>query len=72
MSLRHALFGLYVLVCGLSVTGVLLRGAQTAPGRVLGLPAGLAWVVGWALATFVALALYDRTRPVDPRGGEPE
>ncbi|MEE2938981.1 MAG: hypothetical protein VX460_01220 [Planctomycetota bacterium] len=65
MSLRHALFAAYVLVCALSVTGVLFRGVQTRPGLVLGLPWGLAWVVGWAVLTFVALVIFDATRPAD-------
>ena len=65
MSLRHALFAAYVLVCALSVTGVLFRGVQTRPGLVLGLPWGLAWVVGWAALTFVALVIFDGTRPAD-------
>ena len=47
MSLRQVLFAAYVLVCALSVTGVLFRGVQTRPGLVLGLPWGLAGAL-WA------------------------
>ena len=65
MSLRQVLFAAYVLVCALSVTGVLFRGVQTRPGLVLGLPWGLAWVGGWAVLTFVALVIFDGTRPAD-------
>lgn len=65
MTVRQGLFAAYVLVCALSLTGVLFRGVQTKPGLVLGLPWGLAWVVGWALVTFVALMLFDATRPED-------
>ena len=60
--LRHILFGLYVMLC---------LGAMTWPGYawlgnsiepyVLGLPFSLAWVVGWVLATLVALTAYHAT-----------
>ena len=60
--LRHILFGLYVMLC---------LGAMTWPGYawlgnsiepyVLGLPFSLAWVVGWVLATLVALTVYNAT-----------
>ena len=60
--LRHILFGLYVVLC---------LGAMTWPGYawlgnsiepyVLGLPFSLAWVVGWVLATFVVLTVYNAT-----------
>ena len=60
--LRHILFGLYVMLC---------LGAMTWPGYawlgnsiepyVLGLPVSLAWVVGWVLATLVALTVYNAT-----------
>ena len=53
----------YLLVAALSLTGVLFRGVATADGLVLGLPAGLAWVMGWSIATFLVLAVYDATRP---------
>ncbi len=60
--LRHILFGLYVMLC---------LGAMTWPGYawlgnsiepyVLGLPFSPAWVVGWVLATLVALTVYHAT-----------
>ena len=62
--LRHGLLAAYVLICLAAVTwpGYPLFGARIRP-MVLGLPWSLAWVVGWVLLTFVALALYDWTRP---------
>lgn len=63
MSFRNALFLAYVTVALLSLTGALFRGAATADGLYLGLPAGLAWVTAWAVATFLVLVVYDATRP---------
>lgn len=59
MKLRHVLFGGYLIVCALSLTGLLFRDIMTADGTILGLPRGLAWVSGWALATPLALLLFD-------------
>jgi hypothetical protein len=70
MRLRETALLSYLLIAVLSLTGVIFRGAMTADGLVLGLPAGLAWVMGWSLATFVVFAAYDATRP--DRGGAPD
>ncbi len=61
----------YVAVAGLSLTGVLFRGAATSAGLTFGLPAGLAWVTGWSVSTFIVLWVYDATRPsdVEPSAG---
>ena len=63
MTLRNLLLLGYVAVSALSLTGVLFRGAATAPGLKLGLPSGLAWVTGWSVVTFLVLWAYDATRP---------
>lgn len=70
MTLRTIFMIAYVAIAGLSLTGVLFRGAATAEGLTFGLPAGLAWVTGWSVATFFALWIYDATRPLDPESGE--
>ena len=63
MSLRTLFFTAFVLVALLSLTGAIFRGIATSDERLFGLPAGLAWTVGWSVATFLALVLYDFTRP---------
>lgn len=70
MTPRTILMAAYVAIAGLSLTGVIFRGAATAEGLTFGLPAGLAWVTGWSVATFVALWLYDATRPLEAGSGE--
>ena len=69
MRLRETVLISYLLIAVLSLTGVIFKRAMTADGLVLGLPAGLAWVMGWSLATFVVFAAYDATRP--DRGSTP-
>ena len=51
MALRHLLLLIYLAVAVLSLTGLLFRDLSTADGLFLGLPAGLAWVTGWAALT---------------------
>ena len=63
MRLRESVLIGYLLIAVLSLTGVIFRGAMTADGLVLGLPRGLAWVMGWSVATFAVFAAYDATRP---------
>lgn len=59
MRPRHVLLAGYLIVCALSLTGVLFRGFSTADGLILGLPRGLAWVTGWALCTPICLFVYE-------------
>ena len=63
MRLRDTLLAGYLLLATLSLTGVLFRGATTADGLYFGLPAGLAWITGWAIATPLVLSVYTLTRP---------
>lgn len=69
--MRHGLFALWVACClaALVWPGYALLGNRIEP-RVLGVPFSLAWVVGWVLASFVALALYHVTGRDEPGGGE--
>ena len=69
-KLRHGLFALYTLLCLAAMTWPLYDwfGNGIEP-TVLGVPYSLAWVVGWVLATFVALILYHGTGGRD--GGAP-
>jgi hypothetical protein len=57
------LFGTYLAICALCVVwpGMAWYGARVEP-LVLGLPFCLAWMVGWILATFLVLVLYDAMR----------
>lgn len=59
MKPRHLLLAAYLIVCALSLTGVLFRGASTADGLVFGIPRGLAWVTGWAIITPIVLFLFE-------------
>lgn len=63
MSLRTLLFVSFLVVALLALTGVAFEGIATGDWRVLGLPAGLVWTVGWSVATFLAVSAYDLTRP---------
>ena len=65
MALRHLLLLIYLAVAVLSLTGLLFRDLSTADGLVLGLPAGLAWVTGWAALTPFVMWAYMRTEPED-------
>ncbi len=65
MALRHLLLLIYLFVAVLSLTGLLFRDISTADGLVLGLPAGLAWVTGWAALTPFVMWAYMRTEPED-------
>jgi len=53
------LFTLFVLACLAALTwpGYAWLGNRIEP-RVMGLPFSLAWVVGWVVATFVAMLCY--------------
>jgi hypothetical protein len=57
----HVLFAGY---CVLALSGVTwpvyTRLGNRIQPLVLGLPFSLAWIVGWVVATFVALVLYER------------
>ena len=57
----HALFATHCLLTLAAVTwpGYAYLGNRIEP-RVLGLPFSLAWLIGWILATLVALVLYER------------
>ncbi len=70
MKPRHVLLAGYLIVCALSLTGVLFRGFSTADGLVLGLPRGLAWVTGWALLTPLALFIYGLFDDAGEASGE--
>lgn len=59
MKPRHLLLAAYLIVCALSLTGVLFRGLSTADGLVFGVPRGLAWVTGWAIVTPIVLFFYE-------------
>jgi amino acid transporter len=68
--LRHWLFGLYVLVCLAAQTWPVYGAfGNSIEPYVLGLPWSLAWVVGWVILTFVALAIYHVTGERDAGGG---
>ena len=57
--MRHWLLGAFVVVCALALTAPLLAPVQSAaPLLLFGVPFALIWVVGWVLASFVALWLY--------------
>ena len=60
--LRDLLFAGFVVCCigALTWPGYAWLGNRIEP-FVLGLPFSLAWVFGWVLASFVALALYHAT-----------
>lgn len=70
--MRNVLLAAYLVTCALGLTGVLFRGVMTADARVLGLPAGLAWVTGLSVTTFLALWAYDATRPDDAESDAPQ
>ena len=67
--LRDLLFAAFVVCClgALTWPAYAWLGNRIEP-FVLGLPFSLAWVVGWVLAAFVALALYHATDDA-PDGG---
>lgn len=57
----HVLFGTYIVLClAALVWPVYAWAGERIEPRVLGLPFAMAWNVGWVLASFVALVLYDR------------
>jgi hypothetical protein len=62
--LRHLAFGLFAFVCLLAVgwPGYELFGNQIRP-LVLGLPFSIVWNLIWVTLSFVALLVYDLTRP---------
>jgi len=57
--LPHVLLGVYLVLCLAALTwpGASWAGTRIEP-LVLGLPFSFAWYAGWAVATFLALALY--------------
>lgn len=57
----HACFAAYCATALVAVTWPVfpMLGNRLRP-FVLGLPFSLAWLVGWVLATLVALVLYER------------
>lgn len=59
---RHVAFAAYVVVCLAALTwpGYAWLGNSIEP-RLLGIPFSLAWVIGWVLLTFAALAIYHAT-----------
>jgi len=66
--LPHVLFGTFVAVClAALVWPVYAWAGERIEPRVLGLPFALTWNVGWVVASFVALLLYDRA----VNGGRP-
>ena len=66
--LPHVLFGTLVAVCRAAlVWPVYAWAGERIEPRVLGLPFALTWNVGWVVASFVALLLYDRA----VNGGRP-
>ena len=70
MKPRHLLLAAYLIVCALSLTGVLFRGVSTADGPVFGIPRGLAWVTGWATLTPIVLFIFELADA--PSGSETE
>lgn len=62
--MRRFLIGAYLALCTVALVwpGYALFGARVEP-RLLGVPFSLVWVIGWLLATFVALGAYHLTRP---------
>jgi len=74
MALRHLLLLIYLAVAVLSLTGLLFRDLSTADGLFLGLPAGLAWVTGWAALTPFVMWAYMSTEPEgsDAEGSDAE
>lgn len=67
-GLRDGLFAVYVVLCLLANVwpGYAWFGNSIEP-FVLGVPFSLAWIVGWVLLTFVAVALYHATGEEDAR-----
>jgi len=63
-ALRHAAYGLFVLVCLLALgwPGLAWFGAQPRP-FVLGVPRSLAWNALWVGLSFMALLVYHVTDP---------
>ncbi len=62
--MRNFLFVTYVAACGLALTWpVYDRLGNHVEPSVWGLPFTLFWNVAWAIATFLALIVYHRTRP---------
>ncbi len=59
-TLRHLLYALFCVIClaALIWPGYLYLGNRIEP-LILGLPFSLVWVVGWAIANFIALLAYD-------------
>jgi hypothetical protein len=57
----HVLFAAYCVATLLAVTWpVYPRLGNRIEPLVLGLPYSLAWLVGWVVATFVVLVVYER------------
>ena len=61
-KLRNPLFGLYVVLCLLAMTGPgYSRFGNSVEPYVFGLPFSLIWVVLWVILTFCALLAYYLT-----------
>ena len=73
--LAHALFAGFCLaaLAGLTWPCYAWFGNRLKP-YVLGLPFSMAWIVGWILASFVALLLYERAlrQRLPPRSSIPK
>ena len=70
MALRHLLLLIYLSIAVLSLTGLLFRDLSTTDGLILGLPAGLAWVTGWAALTPLVMWAYMATEPGESGAAE--
>ena len=61
-SVRNVVFGIYVASCLLAqIWPVYDWFGNSIEPFVLGVPFSLAWVVGWIIATFIALLAYHVT-----------
>jgi hypothetical protein len=65
-TLRNLLYGSFVFLCATALVwpGFPMFGNRIEP-YVLGLPFGLAWNIGWVIASFSALWMYHLTGPKD-------
>ena len=69
MSLRQALLAAFALLCAAALSWPLYPTALS--GRPLltgGIPTALWWVIGWVVASFVALAAYELSGTGEEKG----